>query len=407
MRTYNLTLDNNYNQKDIHFYVSILLITYPVFYPASELFGHIGQYAIFSIWLLLSILKRPGFLFSILKNSGVYIFFYLIIFVRVASQFSLIDFGFYSPHRLLSQFLLLLVYYIFGLWQLKYSNAFIKKRLIIYFLIAYFLSSIISLYYLFENEYAIRRSADYGYFAVGDFNLVYTGVCLAVLLWITIITKYFNLKLIILFITICLLVIKANYMTAIALLAVLLIVSTVLKYNKKAIFFLVVISIVFLFGMERLGYTIAAISNLDFLSSVIKYRLSDIANLLINKDIINSNTIGDRLYLASRSWESFLSSPLLGVDYENYNSFTVGSHTQWVDNLARFGVIGFSLLSFQLAIWFFQIYKSAKGWWSKCSVVLTWILFFTLGIINNNMLGGLFICMFFVSNNIYLFKVKN
>ncbi|WP_419958032.1 hypothetical protein [Psychrobacillus psychrotolerans] len=404
-----LNKNNLTAKKGIHFYLSCLLIAYPVFYPANDIFGHFGQYGLFVIWLLVSLVDKPSFLVHIIKNSYIYIAFLLIIIIRVADVLSDVPFGFFSPHRLISQFSLLLIYYTFGLWHTLYSNDVTKSNLIKVFLNSFLISAIVSLYYLMQNEYAIRQSYNNSYFALGDFNLVYTGVLIVALIWLLTINKIYNFRVTILFLVSILLVVKASYMTAIVSIFILALLSTLIKFRKRyfAVFLTTLIFLLLVFSMDSIAKIIFDLANSGLINSALQVRLLDISNVLYGNSVANSGTLLDRFELSSVSWATFLDNPFFGVYYGDYGLHTIGGHTQWVDNLARFGVVGIMLLFLQMIIWFVKIYLKTKSKLEKNSLIISWLFFLFLGIINNNMLGGLFICMFFISSNINtVFKPK-
>ena len=271
---------------------------------------------------------------------------------------------------------------------------------------SFIISAFISLYHLSHNQYAIRYAIG---FAIGDFNLVYTGVCIVSIIVYLMLNKRLNMQLMIILIISVLLVLKANYMTAIALMSVLILLSILLKIRKNYVLFMIIfialISLLLL-KLESVARFILVISELKIFSNAIKIRLIDISNFLSNRNLLNSNTLQTRLELSSISWNTFKDNFWFGVDYTKYNSITIGNHTQWIDNLARFGIIGAFIFCLQLIKWLIRIYKNTNNYLSKNTIILSWSLFVLLGIINNNMLGGLFICMFFVANNISLLVKK-
>lgn len=226
----------------------------------------------------------------------------MIIVIRVLDAIPFITFNdFYSPNRLLPQFSLILIYYNFGLYHNKYSDDRTKKDLIYVFLISFIISALISLYHLSHNQYAIRYAIG---FAIGDFNLVYTGVCIVSIIVYLMLNKRLNMQLMIILIISVLLVLKANYMTAIALMSVLILLSILLKIRKNYVLFMIIfialISLLLL-KLESVARFILVISELKIFSNAIKIRLIDISNFLSNRNLLNSNTLQTRLELSSIS----------------------------------------------------------------------------------------------------------
>ena len=393
------------NHKNLFYYINILLIAYPVFYPARDLLGHLGQYGLFGIWIIIAIYKKPNFLVTIVKNTYFYIFFIIIIIIRVVSVTSMVPYSFFSPHRLISQFSLMLVYYIFGLWHQSYSSDSLKRSLLKSFFISFFISTLISLYYLMGNQYAIRQSFNYSYFAIGDFNLVYTAVCIVSMLIFLIFEKQVNSKIAILLIFGFALILNASYMTAIILLIFLIWISIFVKYRKKPYIFsflLIVFLALLLIGIDIVANIIYFIASIDLFTPAINLRLYDIYYVLTGMGLTEASSIFARFELGSISWNSFLDYPFIGIPYSQYGQMSVGSHTQWIDNLARFGILGNLVLYTHLVCWYIQGLRDSNEGTSRGAHIIAWAVFLLLGIVNNNMLGGLFICMFFVGRNMHL-----
>lgn len=387
-------------KKNIHYYINILLIIYPVFYPIKEIFGHMGQYVLFFIWLVIVILKDNNFIVTIIRYNILYFYFFLLIFIRILFAYNDIAIGFDSPLRLLSQFSLIFIYAIFSLWNLLYSSKQFQSKLVSYFFIFYNISAIISLYYLTIDSYAIRRSYANNYFAVGDFNLVYTGVTIAAICFYLIIGGQYKKIYLFSFIISSLLVLKANYMTAILLLIITIIIILIIKFSKNILLSFILFSFIVLliYFRERILEVLMLLSNSDLISFAIKSRLEDIYYALSSQSLSLSTTINDRLDLFIVSYETFLDNKLIGVNYSDYNFTTIGNHTQWIDNMARFGIIGNVLFFLQLIIWKnIRPYKELFSTDQKNLVFVSWVSFILLGIINNNMLPGIFIIMFFIA----------
>ncbi len=83
-----------------------------------------------------------------------------------------------------------------------------------------------------------------------------------------------------------------------------------------------------------------------------------------------------------RSFETFVDSPLLGIGYKYGNSFTlckqngVGSHSELLDALAKYGIIGGVPL---LLVFFFQVRTICRSSTSFSNIpfIILFIILFT------------------------------
>lgn len=153
-----------------------LFISYVVFYPLLDVFKQYGTFTLFFLWFLFVQQSKKDYLSKVLPKIYLYIIFILILTFRVLLFSDTINTDYFSPLRLISQYSLILIFYMFAEYIRYYCEDKERDNILKYFLISLDISIIISLYYLNNNEYAIRRSFDYDLFAVGDFNLVYTSV---------------------------------------------------------------------------------------------------------------------------------------------------------------------------------------------------------------------------------------
>ncbi len=98
-----------------------------------------------------------------------------------------------------------------------------------------------------------------------------------------------------------------------------------------------------------------------FLSdSVISIRFTDLFNLLFIADntVDLNNTSGNRIDLLSRSLDTFIENPFIGIGAESLSGIEtrVGSHSSIFDLLAQFGIFGFVFILMFLS-WILIAYK--------------------------------------------------
>lgn len=114
-----------------------------------------------------------------------------------------------------------------------------------------------------------------------------------------------------------------------------------------------------------------------------------------------------RLVRAQMSFNTFLDHPLFGITYmtsdiENLNGVILGNHTEWIDDLALFGIFSFFLFSF--------LWNSAKAINKKSNIIVVILLFILLGFFNKCFfvlqMSIVFIYTPFISNIIDCQKIQ-
>ena len=124
---------------------------------------------------------------------------------------------------------------------------------------------------------------------------------------------------------------------------------------------------------------------------------------------LDNSSLAGRFLLGMTSLNTFLSSPInfiwgvgddimIGEQYEfsDLLSLGIGNHSQFLDMLAKYGIIG--------GVIFVNIIKGMSKWLKKFSlsklfhryVVLFILLFFFQSILNNSFLPDLFVVIFIV-----------
>lgn len=74
----------------------------------------------------------------------------------------------------------------------------------------------------------------------------------------------------------------------------------------------------------------------------ISMRLVEISNFIKSGDL-SGKALGGRIQVMLTSWNTFLAHPLFGVPFSSYNydqMTKIGGHHEWIDDLAKFGLIG-------------------------------------------------------------------
>lgn len=201
------------------------------------------------------------------------------------------------------------------------------------------------------------------------------------------------------------------------------------SYTTQLLFFIFgIILVVFFTYIKKFSYQVIVISVIITLSFIFKNYLSMILNF-INETFFSNNTsiysrINEIIYLISAndmsgsdfsarsnliliSFNTFKNNPIFGVKFDNYNSLsglTIGSHSQWTDDIARFGIIGSLLWIFLLINCIKSILSCAPTWTSLKKAMLT--IFIIYGYFNP-IISGSFLMLIFIFINMEAFEIKN
>jgi hypothetical protein len=171
-------------------------------------------------------------------------------------------------------------------------------------------------------------------------------------------------------------VIRSLYMTAIVFLLIGIIVS--FYYGKKRWlfkFFAIFVVMMFVF----ISYFFMIDIDIPFLNddhNMVFSRMTEISHIL-QGDVDSAGDFTSRNDLSSNSLETFLSSPVIGVNHEIsdfafYKGTKIGGHSEWIDNLAKYGL--FSIL---IIVFLFQSIK-----YSKYSLKPVFLIYFFIGFFN-------------------------
>ena len=399
--------DNTYSSSKklnkIHYLITITLIAIQTFYPLKAIIPSIIIIPIYFIWLIISCISDRSYLFKLISKTYILIYFILWITIRVILSNN-IDFSYFGMINVIISFVNLFIYYSIYIFisNIDLSQ---KRKLILSILIFLIVTNILSIYYVTKDENAIRYAKSNLYFGVGDFELVYSVVLLIPIL-IFCSYKYFkNIKigirriLIIEIIVSIILILKANYMTAIVMTVYMIPCVIYLGKNNKILkFFMFQIFIllgVFIIKNLIIEACLYIINNTSIFSEIINTKIMAIANFLSGGGAVD--TIDNRMELSNISFNTFINNPLIGVDFSQYGRTVIGSHATWVDSLARFGIIGVSIIIVFLYKIFKNIVSNCKNKLDRNCIIISIFGFLILGFINNNMMSGVFVVIFIVA----------
>lgn len=374
-----------------------LILLWSVFSPMQEFITFRIIAGLFLIWLTTSLMVKSSFFINCVRGNIIFFIFYFILFLRVI----LVDnkelsSEYFSSRFLLGQFALPFILFCSYIYCKEKSIGF-KRKLTKILLTAYTISSAITLYYLSKDKYVLRDGFPDQYFAIANHDFVYTSIMIAGLILCHLVTsKKFNLWYIIAFVIISLLPLTANYTTALILYFAFIgyiFLTLVAKKNSYIVAILLMCIVFFLVVFnDQIANGIYFFAINSGLADVVQVRLVEISDLMLN-DLNQNSDLGVRNQLQAKSLNTFLENPLLGVNYDNYNSSTIGKHAQWTDNLAQFGVVGNILL----VSYFMYIYRYTKKFTTsvieRYYINLSWFFFIVFGILNPNMRFTFFLTM--------------
>lgn len=131
--------------------------------------------------------------------------------------------------------------------------------------------------------------------------------------------------------------IMSTYTTSLLLLFVGVIVALInmKKGRKSRIISYITVIIALIISSQIIGNILV---NIELSSETLTARLREIGQLLLNGDV--GLNIEARLKYLTNSWNAFTQSPLLGTNFVQGSAVTVGTHSEWLDILGSYGLIG-------------------------------------------------------------------
>lgn len=163
---------------------------------------------------------------------------------------------------------------------------------------------------------------------------------------------------------------------------ILAIVFVLFNKFKKIYAFLIIISIVLVFFVTN-GFFVDSFLNYVFtvqIFPVLMSRVIDVINIFQNMSINASNDVVSRSALYMDSVRLFFDNFIFGIGYEYSLDFVLmraaglGTHSEWFDTLAKYGVFGLFMIWFLISVR--KIYFEKKGF------KIAFLIFIILGFVN-------------------------
>lgn len=233
---------------------------------------------------------------------------------------------------------------------------------------------------------------------VGSFDFIYGIILILPIILISIknIKLPKNFIFIVLSILMLLCCILSNFSTIYILLIITFFIVLIPsnKNSKKILLILTPIIIILTPILLEVIIYILEIIKYKTPSIMTQIKIQGIIDVLLGQDSIFS--LGSRISLYSNSIRSFLESPLIGIGayYNEYN--IIGGHSQFLDDLARYGIFVFLCdISFYF-IYKKNIIKKINCIWIKNAYNFSWLYFIILGLINPIYNYGISLTMFLI-----------
>lgn len=143
-------------------------------------------------------------------------------------------------------------------------------------------------------------------------------------------------------------------------------------------------------------------------NETVNVRLEEIVLLLRGQNIQGTDLKG-RFDLMKLSFESFKNNPVLGIPFSSYNTkmtgLVVGGHSEWSDDLARYGVVGMIIFGWFLfeSLYMILQYKNCNNISFKRAVIIIILLY---GFSNPIIRYMEFVFLFFVTMLVDVFSDK-
>lgn len=265
------------------------------------------------------------------------------------------------------------------------------RRLVGIYLFAIAVSAAYTFYAAATGEDGIIRNTAFGQYdssfslAYGGFDFIYGLVLVYVTLLIVLTNGFDKIKpfgritIIFLLVLMALTIIVSAYSTAFILILFSTIFIAPKKVSTKFILLSLVVFCVYVIPVPLTNW----FKSLSFIPELTTSRISDIILSFTGQGSTAYITDdGQRLDRVFWSLKAFIANPLLGLFGEN-GTETLGYHTEWIEQLARYGII---TAAFNIGFWCttfkrMEIMSRHSSIAHKC-VVSTFIIYFLLGFLN-------------------------
>lgn len=241
--------------------------------------------------------------------------------------------------------------------------------------------------------------AGYGHIYASAFALIYIASNLDKIKKLTL---YKKIVLIIYIITSIVVVIRAQFTFAIIWMVLGIILAIVMRdgFNIRSFLLIMLCSI---FGLMFLSFALDYLISTQLLGFVVTSRLTEIQSLLNGN--LGDGDILTRLDLYFKTIRYLPKSIILGVFESHANNFTsvLGMHTEWLDRLAMFGIIRYSIYLFFLSASIKYSFSNVEK--QRCSVFI--ICFLVLGFVNTLVNQNMYLLLYIIVPFLFCEIIEN
>lgn len=372
--------------------------------PIGNLVPNYLQILVFFLWLIFVLIdgKMTKKIFNA-AYGNIIIFLMILARTYISGRADINDF--FSPIQMCIGWYQFLVYSILFVYVIELNRK-EKDRIFFIALMSMVVTSFFSIYYIiFKDPLAVRYSMTGRYWGTGDFQIIYAMAVFMGPLFMLVFGKNRGGKhkkfLLISFIIIALCLVLSNLVTSIVIAVVSILLTFILEYihNVKAVLF---VMITMMAAALRRVWARLILKIAD--SGIFYWGTSDkmrtVADILLG-NTNNLNTLSIRIRLIKKSLESFKKNWLFGMNFKEYGQDTVGSHNQWADDLARFGILGNLLIWWNYIRLFKRTIHSVNSIHIKNALKSVWLTFFILGFLNPCLIGQVLAVIFVVVPTMY------
>ncbi len=237
---------------------------------------------------------------------------------------------------------------------------------------------------------------------VGSFDFVY-GNILILPFWLIVLRNIrLPKKIAIIYAICCVLIIyttlKANFMTLYIFLFISLL-FLVVPLNKKSVFIIILLVPLLIVLYPHITQGIVYLLNLAKEATPSIMTQNKITNIILYLQSGGDGNLGEvcvRFTYMKNSLRSFLSSPLIGVGGYYGIPFIIGGHSQFIDDLGRYGLFGTVPLILFMNFYRKKILSYTEDFSLRCACNMSFLFYFIIGILNPIYSYGISMTMFFV-----------
>lgn len=275
-----------------------------------------------------------------------------------------------------------LVFLILAFQIIRNQSKYVQNNMSRLFLIVYHITILISIFILLRHGTNLYRAkGDNEFVFLAPQNFLFYAITVSMLLTYYAFKKKCSKKLAILLIGLNgVYTIMASYTTQLLfwLLGICVVMFLCVfkdKANRLAVLMLLFVCMLITFSLLD---NILFFINENFLkaNNSIYERMKEVIRLVSLQDMSGTD-LAKRVELIETSLNTFCQNPLFGISFNKYNTvegLSIGGHSQWPDDLARLGSVGFTLWITMLISSIKYTFITTKNKMSELDIAILFIL---------------------------------